>query len=231
MTQYYYFIRREVYELNKANKIYKCRSVSEMIRLFTSLHWFLFALTMLSIIAMMIIAYFSLGSVNIIFFELIPLIVLGLSLLFFDYVSERKLFKEKEREKEIQNEKKRLIKYMTDVKGVFDKYELDDYSIALIKKECEDRVNKTRAENISFIKRIFEIIIIAPFAAVLVILIDADKQVNINAIIIILFFGFLSWLLAKAMVPLRDIWNNTHKDQCLLDALNDFEYINHKNKQ
>lgn len=231
MTQYYYFIRREVYELKKANKIYKCRSVGEMFRLFTPLNWFLFALSMLSIIAMIIIACFSLGSANMIFLELIPFLVLGLSLLLFDFVSERRLYKKKEREREIQNEKERLIKYMADVQSVFDKYELDDNSIALIKKECEDRVNKTRAENSSLIKRIFDIIIIAPFAAVLAILIDADKQVNINAIIIILFFGFLSWILAKAMIPLKDIWNNTHKDQCLLDALNDFEYISHKNKQ
>ena len=226
MTQHYFFIRREVYEFKKTHKSPKWRSFDEIIRLFKPLNWILFTATMISFITILILSIISSNSIEMIPWVLIPVVVIITSLILYNYASEKRLYNEKSREKEIMQEKEKLYKQLYDIQSIFKKYGMDDKAVSLIKKECEERINGNRLQNSALLKRVFDIIIIAPVAALLASLMDASKQVNIYAILIILFFGFFSWVVLKATTPFREVWNNIHKDQCLLDALNDLEFIN-----
>ena len=142
-----------------------------------------------------------------------------------DSVSEKYLYKKAARDQEIIQEKDLLQKYLKDVKDIFVKYDLNDNALALLKSECENRVNNNKTKSGMFRNKIIDIIIIAPIAAILTLLVDASKQPNIEAIVIILYLGAVLLAFIKAITPLQGVWNNTHKDQCLLDTLNDLEYI------
>ena len=109
----------------------------------------------------------------------IPVAIIILSLNLYNYVSEKRLYNEKSREKEIMQEKEKLYKQLYDVQSIFKKYSMDDKAVALIKKECEERINGNRLQNRALLKRVFDILIIAPVAALLASLMDASKQVNI----------------------------------------------------
>lgn len=225
MTQHYSLIRREVYELKVSGKYLKRRKIKDMARLFKPLYWVLFFITMLSIIASLVILVLSYNSILNIFWAFIPTLIICATLMIIDSVSEKYLYKKAARDQEIIQEKDLLQKYLKDVKDIFVKYDLNDNALALLKSECENRVNNNKTKSGMFRNKIIDIIIIAPIAAILTLLVDASKQPNIEAIVIILYLGAVLLAFIKAITPLQGVWNNTHKDQCLLDTLNDLEYI------
>ena len=196
-----------------------------MARLFKPLYWGMFFITMLSIIASLVILVLSYNSILNIFWAFIPTLIICSTLMIVDSVSEKYLYKKAARDQEIIQEKDLLQKYLKDVKDIFVKYDLNDNALALLKSECENRVNNNKTKSGMFRNKIIDIIIIAPIAAILTLLVDASKQPNIEAIVIILYLGAVLLAFIKAITPLQGVWNNTHKDQCLLDTLNDLEYI------
>lgn len=225
MTQHYSLIRREIYELKVSGEYLKRRTIKEMTRLFKPLYWVMFIITMLSCLATLVIIFLSYNSLINIFWAFIPTLFICTVLMIMDSVSEKHLYKETARDQEVIHEKEQLKKYLKDVKKVFGKYDLNNSALALLKSECENRINNNKNKSSMFRNKIIDIIIIAPIAAILTLLVDASKQPNIEAIVIILYLGAVLLAFIKAITPLQGVWNNTHKDQCLLDILNDLEYI------
>lgn len=231
MTQYYSLIRREVYELKVSGKYLKRRKIRDMARLFKPLYWALFFITMLSILASLVILIMSYNSIINILWVFIPILIISATLMLVDSISEKHLYKEAARNQEIIQEKELLQKYLKDVKGIFEKYDLNDNALELLKNECENWVNNNKTKSGMFRNKIIDIIIIAPSAAILTLLVDASKQPNIEAIVIILYLGAVLLAFIRTITPLQGVWNNTHKNQCLLDTINDLEYIKVSNTQ
>ena len=160
-----------------------------------------------------------------IFWIFIPALIICAALMLADAIPEKLLYKEAARNREIMQEKELLQKYLKDVKIIFDKYDLKNDALELLKNECEDRISNHKTKSGIFQNKIIDIIIIAPVAAFLTLLVDAGKQPNIDAIVIILYLGVVLLAFIKVITPLQGVWNSTHKDQCLLDTINDLEYL------
>jgi len=231
MTKYYSFIRREIYELNVSKKQLNRRSLKQIIHLFKPLNLILYLIVTMCFIAALIIMILYWVSLVDLFWVFIPLLIICLLAMLADSLPEKNLFHERERNAEIHQEKALLAEYLENVKQIFDKYDLNNEGICLLKKECEERINKNKSKNSLFQNKIIDIITIAPIAAVISIAADANRSPNINAIVITIALGLMFLGIIKILTPLQGIWHNTHKDQCLLDTLNDLEYTNHKNKK
>lgn len=225
MTQHYSLIRREIYELKVSGKYLRRRKFKDMGRLFKPLYWVLYTIAMISILASLMILIMSYNSIVNVFWAFIPTLIICAVLMLLDSVPEKHLYKHSARSQEINQEKVLLQKYLNDVKIIFKKYDLNENALSLLKSECENRINANKNKSGMFRNKIIDIIIIAPIAAVLTLLVDASKQPNIEAIVIILYLGAVLLAFIKAITPLQGVWNNTHKDQCLLDTINDLEYI------
>lgn len=142
-------------------------------------------------------------------------------------VLEKHWYKTDSRKNEIKKDKELLEEYLDAVEDIFRDNKIDNKGILLLKRECEERVNKSKNRVGMFQSRTIDIFIIAPVVAILTLLVDASQQPNFNAILTILYFGFTFLCITKVFLPLPEILNSTHKDQCLLEAINDLEYIKH----
>lgn len=231
MTHYYYLIRREVYELKVSGKYLYRRKKNDMVRLFKPLYWVLFFITMLSILALLVLIVLYLFSILDFFWAFIPILIICASLMLADSISEKHLYNEAARNQEIERNNDLLKKYLKDVNSILKKYNLNDNAVKRLKSECEHRVDNTKTKNGMISNKIIDIIIIAPIAAILSLLVDASKQPNIEAIVIIFLLGVILLAVIKAITPLQGVWNNTHKDLCLLNTLNDLEYLKESDTQ
>lgn len=227
MTTHYYFIRREVYELYHNNPKTMKEKKKEMNALFTGLQWVLFYSTIFSIFCLAVLLPLSSYNIISILWMIIPLCIIVGDLILVECLPERLLYKMEARRKSIQEDKITLNSRLKEVAEIIRRNGVKGESLPLLKDECENKLNKLKNRTDSIIRFLIKGLVLTPFAAFILMILDPEKKVDIQALAFFAALGLLASGLVKLYSPVYYIMNGSFKDQCLLDAINDLEYTDY----
>lgn len=221
MTRKYYLVRRAIYENKHKSKLRKCRSINEVKRLFKPPIWIILAVVILSLIFSLWIMLFKHNYMLI----LIPYLIIVLAPLILEILHEDKVYYMEVRDKEIQTKKSEYNEYINNVKEILTKLEINTPAkIEMLKKECDEALNKRNNKFSNLNNRIIDMLIVVPLGALIASYIYADNETHSEGIAMILFIGLLLLFFNQVARLWQYYMDANFKDRYLLDVLNELSY-------
>ena len=216
----YIVVRNEVFRCYRSHKKIHARKYKDMKRLFKPLQWFLFVLALLSCVSILVIMALPINNA----YVFISYIVLLLDIVAVDKLPDEWLFNMNEKEKESMEIIEYDKSFHNKVSDILIKYKLNtSQQIEILTKDCEKQLSFLTNKNI-ILSRIIEILIISPLSAMVLILIDGDRHLNLNMFLVVIFISVILTGIILIFSKLIGFGDSYNKDKCLLDALNGLEY-------
>ena len=222
-TYRYWDVRRDVYEQCSNKPMKKYRSFADMKKLFKKSYW-----TVLILMIVFFLCYIALFlfAPNFLY-TLIPAIGIFVLAVIGELFGE-KMYNSAERKKELSEKSSCLEQYVTNIKNVLESHGINTKSQReVLKKECEGRITQHNKSYRSVSNKVFDMLIGVPLGALISALIykSESSDIIVTKIIIIIVIGLMIIGIANAIKKLSYYSDGHFKDQYLLDALNELEYL------
>lgn len=221
MTQKYLYVRREVYEQKLASKLTSTRHFSDMVRLFKRSLWAILGAMVLAFIWMIILMIFNPTTP----FVLVPMSLIIILSILSQIPREKHLYKESVRKEELEGLYESYQLNISCIWNILKKHDIDSTQKVLqLKLECEDALaaQKERYDKIG--SKIYDMLIGVPLGALIASIIYAGSDVNLAAIVSIVFIGIAIAGFNKAIQAICFYTDGYFKDKYLLDVLNELNY-------
>lgn len=221
MTYRYHNVRREICNDSYEKKLNTYRSIKDLKKLYKPFHWFVFSVMILSLVAFIILAIFV---DNKLWCSVPLVIIIGCDKLW-DSKAER-FYNKEEREKELKNIDSAYEDYLKNIKSILIKNGVDTKEKCnLLKKECLSVFEHREAKYSILNNRAFEITIGVPIGALISTIISNNMDTITVQAAAILLFGIMSYALISFIKFVSYHTEGYWKDEQLLNALNEMEYI------
>ena len=221
MTQKYYHVRREIYEVNPLNKSKSTRKLSDLRKLCKLPFWIIAITMILSLIAMVVLMIFKPTSL----LPLFPILPMSVALIVFELLKEKHLFNETYRNEELIEEKNNYQLSIVEVHGILEKNNINTFEkFSLLKNECETIVKNQKEKQIKVRNKIYSMLIGVPIAALIANIINTGKDINLNAVTLVIFLGALVSGSSILFQRISFYLNGEFKDKLMLDSLNELNY-------
>ena len=221
MTQKYYHVRREIYEVNPLNKSKSTRKLSDLRKLCKLPFWIIAITMILSLIAMVVLMIFKPTSL----LPLLPVLPIGVALIILERLKEKHLFNETYRNEELIEEKNNYQVSIDGVHGILKKNNINTFEkFLLLKSECETIVKNQKEKQIKVRSKIYSMLIGVPIATLIANIINKSKDLNLNTIILVMFLGAVLSGFVFLLQYILFYLNGEFKDKLMLDSLNELNY-------
>lgn len=223
-TYKYMNVRRDIYEKCSDKKLKSFRSFSDIKRLFKGWFWILLLLMVLCLLSLVVLTLIFPNK----FYYLIPTAVFAVIVILVELFGHR-MYNSSEREKEKAEQNANLEEYVRDVESVLKSNGINTKEqISALKQECHQRIDLYKEKCKSINSKIYDVAIGVPLGAWVsaIIFKSSSEDTLITNIIAVILLGFMIIGIVNAVNQLRYYSKGYFKDQYLLDALNELEYLN-----
>lgn len=222
-TTKYYFVRRAMYEKAPFQKLKQTRSIQDSIKIFKPFALILFLLALIASLSGLVLV---IGDHHLALALLLSAFA-AIILFFLERKKEAFLYDPTRRSKELFARVDDYNECLAIIGQIFSNYEIDSYEKAeRLKEECEAKISRIKKPFAWLQKAIYSGLIAIPLSAYIGYkvfekdIVTEEKVISLllTGLSLLIFTSFVKWLFL--------ITEGYYKDQCLLQAINEYEYTN-----
>lgn len=222
-TNRYWNVRQDIYEQCLHNPLKKFRSFADIKQLFRTSCWLMLVAMIICLISYFVLFFIFPNT----FFWLIPVLIMFVLTIICEFWGE-KMYNPSARRKEINEKSANLDKYIQMLTATLEKHGIvEKEQRKILKNECELQLSLHNKNYKSVSNKVFDMLVGVPLGALISALIFKSNSADlmINQLLLIIVVGLMLVGITSIIRKITYYSDGHFKDQCLLDALNELEYL------